>query len=135
VRFRLDRGAALMTVGVFVIVAAGFAVAAFWAKSVVAAVIAVGVVAAALLMAVRPPVVVRLDADGYRSRLRFSSGRFIGAWRDVDDAELTDGLLVLTTSRGRHAFPLRLVGDRRVQLLHAVTEHLNDAHGYRRWLG
>ena len=133
--FRLDRGAALMMSGSCVMVAAVLVVAAFWLSSMTAGVLAAlaGIVAG--WYAVLPPVVLRLDDEGYRSRLQFSSGRFAGAWADIEDAELTEGLLVVSSESGQQAFPVRLVGRQRVQVLTTFSEHLNAAHGYRRWLG
>jgi hypothetical protein len=134
-KFRLDRAAALATAGVLVMVAAVFAAIAFWFSSVIVAALAIAAGIIALVYAVRPPTVLRLDAEGYRSKVRFSTGRFEGTWTEVQDAGLADGLLVLSTGSGRLAFPLRLVGRQRVQVLQAFNDHLNAANGYRRWLG
>ncbi len=132
--FRLDRGAALTTAGVFILVAAPLAAAAFWWSSWLLAAGAVTCGIVALIYAVRPPVLLKLDADGYRSPMRTSSGRFAGSWTDVDDAEVSDGLLILTTAEATQTFPLRLVGRQRVQVLKAFSEHLDAANGYQRWL-
>jgi len=133
--FRLDRAAALVTSGVLVIVAAVFAGAAFWLSSAIPAALAIAALAIAVIYAVRPPVVLRLDAAGYRSKVRFSTGRFEGIWTEVEDAGIADGLLILSTATDRMAFPLRLVGGQRVQVLAAFNGHLNEANGYRHWLG
>jgi hypothetical protein len=101
----------------------------------VAMVIVVIALVAAFWFAMRPPVVLAVDDEGYFSRVRFSSGRFIGRWADVEDAEIAQGHLILTTAAGQQVFPLRLVGDRRVQVLQEIAARLNEAHGYRRWLG
>jgi hypothetical protein len=132
--FRLDRGAALITAGVFVLIAAPLAASAFWWSSWLLAAFAASCGVVAAIYAVRPPVLLRLDAEGYRSRLKFASGRFAGSWADVEDAEVADGLLILTTSDTTQAFPLRLVGRQRVQVLTAFSEHLDAANGYQRWL-
>lgn len=134
VTFRLDRGAALTTAGVFILVAAPLAAAAFWWSSWLLAAGAVTCGIVALIYAVRPPVLLKLDAVGYRSPMRSSAGRFAGTWADVDDAEVSDGLLILTTSAATQTFPLRLVGRQRVQVLTAFSEHLDAANGYQRWL-
>lgn len=133
--FRLDRAAALATSGVLVLVAAVCALAAFWLSSAIATALAVAAIVIAGVYALRPPVVLRLDEKGYRSKLRFSTGRFEGTWTEVEDAGIADGLLVVSTSSGRRAFPLRLVGRQRVQVLTAFNDHLNEANGYRPWLG
>jgi hypothetical protein len=133
--FRLDRAAALATSGVLVMVAAVCAVAAFWLSSAIATAIAVAALVIGGVYALRPPVVLQLDPEGYRSKLRFSTGRFEGIWTEVEDAGIADGLLILSTATGRSAFPLRLVGRQRVQVLTAFNDHLNEANGYRRWLG
>ena len=132
--FRLDRGAAFITAGVFVLIAAPLAAVAFWLSSWLLAACAASCGVVAAIYAVRPPVLLRLDEQGYRSRLRFSFGRFAGAWTDVEDAEVADGLLILTTAGATQAFPLRLVGRQRVQVLTAFSEHLDAANGYQRWL-
>ena len=134
-RFRLDRAAALATAGVFVLVAAVAAGVAFWLSSTILGAIALAALGIAALYAVRPPVVLKLDEAGYSSRVRFESGRFVGVWSDVEEAEVVEGFLVLSTTEGQRAFPLRLVGGQRVQVLAAVNERLNEANGYRRWLG
>lgn len=130
-KFRLDRSAALATAGIFVLVAAVAAGAAFWMSSTILGAIAVAGVGIAAVYALRPPVVLKLDAAGYGSRVRFESGRFVGTWRDVEEADVADGFLLLSTNGGQQAFPLRLVGGQRVQVLKAVNERLNDANGYR----
>lgn len=132
--FRLDRAAALATSGVFVLVAGVCAGVAFWLSSVIVGAISVAAVGIAAVYALRPPVVLKLDADGYNSPVRFESGRFVGRWRDVEEADVVEGFLVLSTEGGQRAFPLRLVGGQRVQVLAAVNERLNEANGYRPWL-
>ena len=129
--FRLDRAAALATAGIFVVIAAVAAGAAFWLSSVIAGALALAALGIAALYAFRPPVVLRLDGEGYSSRVRFESGRFVGDWRDVEEAGVAEGFLVLSTKDGQRAFPLRLVGGQRVQVLAAVNERLNAANGYR----
>jgi hypothetical protein len=133
--FRLDRAAALVTAGVLVMVAAVCVGAAFWLSSAIPAAFAAAALVVAAIYAVRPPVVLRLDAGGYRSKVRFSTGRFEGIWTEVEDAGVADGLLILSTATDRSAFPLRLVGGQRVQVLAAFNDYLNEANGYRRWLG
>jgi len=130
-KFRLDRGAALATAGVFVIVAAVATGAAFWLASAIIGAVAVAALGIAAVYAFRPPVVLKLDESGYASRVRFASGRFVGSWSDVEEAGVVDGFLVLSAHGGQQAFPLRLVGGQRVQVLRAVNERLNDANGYR----
>jgi hypothetical protein len=130
-KFRLDRAAALATTGVFVVIAAVCAGAAFWLSSTILGAVAIAALVLAAVYALRPPVVLKFDEDGYTSRVRFQSGRFVGAWRDVEEAGVDDGFLVLSTSRGQFGFPLRLVGGQRVQVLKAVNERLNEANGYR----
>ena len=130
-KFRLDRAAALATAGVFVVIAAVCAGAAFWMSSPIVGAVAIAALAIGAIYALRPPVVLRLDDDGYSSRVRFQSGRFAGLWRDVEEAGVVEGFLVMETKDSQRAFPLRLVGGQRVQVLAAVNERLNDANGYR----
>lgn len=133
--FRLDRGAAMAAAGVGVLASGVLVLIAFGFGWPLAGWLAGIVAVCSVWMALRPPVVVRLDSEGYRSRVRLSSGPFTGTWTDVTDADLRDGALILRTSQGDRAFPLRLVGDRRVQFLTAVSSALDAANGYRRWLG
>ena len=130
-KFRLDRAAALTTSGVFVLIAAVCAGATFWLSSTLLGAAAVVALTIAGVYAVRPPVVLKLDADGYASRVRFTSGRFVGTWAEVEEAGVVEGFLVLSKNDGQSTFPLRLVGGQRVQVLRAVNELLNDANGYR----
>lgn len=130
-KFRLDRAAALATTGVFVVIAAACTGAAFWLSSPIVGAVAIAALGIGAVYAVRPPVVLRLDDDGYSSRVRFQSGRFVGQWRDVEEAGVVEGFLVMETKDSQRAFPLRLVGGQRVQVLAAVNERLNDANGYR----
>jgi hypothetical protein len=132
--FRLDRGTALMAAGILVLIAAPAAALAFWWSSWLMAGCAAILMIVAAINAFRPAVLLRLDAEGYRSRLRFSSGRFAGSWTDVENVEVADGLLILTTADGTQVFPLRLVGRQRVQVLTAFSERLDGANGYQRWL-
>lgn len=142
--YRLDRATALITTGVC-LVGAGIAVLVAsvlvgrddplrW-LGVVAGGIAVVLLVAAARFAVVPPVVLRLDAEGFASRARSTSERLAGRWRDVDDVTAGEGVLRLTTSDGRtQQFAMRLVGSaERVRLVHEVYERLNAAHGYRRF--
>jgi hypothetical protein len=130
-KFRLDRAAALATAGVFVVIAAVCVGAAFWLSSMIVGAVAIAALGIAAVYALRPPVVLKLDDDGYSSRVRFESGRFVGTWSDVEEAGVVEGFLVMETKDSQRAFPLRLVGGQRVQVLAAVNERLNDANGYR----
>ncbi len=141
--YRLDRSVALVTVGVQLVVAAVAVFAAFtlaprddavrWA-GYLAIVVLVLALTGALRFAVRPPVLLRLDADGYRSRARSPEGAFAGRWLDVEDVEVTDETLCLRTTDGAvRRLPLELVGRARRPLLRDVHERLNTAHGYRRF--
>ena len=140
-RYRLDRAAALIVAGVDLLLAAALVAPAFWLRDEAGvagvigqacAVLAGVSLAVALWFVLRPPVVLRADAEGYHSRINFSSGRFSGSWSDVDNAQVANGMLVLTTSQGQQAFPLRLVGGQRVQVLRELNALLDAAHGYRR---
>lgn len=139
--YRLDRAAALIVAGVDIVVAAVLVAPAFWlfdesgplgVLGRVCAGLGGAAVVVALWFAIRPPVVLRADTEGYRSRINFSSGRFRGRWAEVENAAVTNGMLVLTTSGGQQAFPLRLVGEQRVRILAELNALLDEAHGYRR---
>lgn len=139
--YRLDRAASLVVAGVDLVLAALLVAPAFWlwgAPGVAGVVgqVCAGVATAAVLVALwftmRPPVVLTVDGEGYRSRITFSSGRFRGRWVDVENAQVANGMLVLTMPDGQQAFPLRLVGEQRVRLLTELNALLDAAHGYRR---
>ena len=99
-------------------------------------------IAAALLVLVsvvlllRPPVVVRLDADGYRLGRVPQGGVRKAQWREVTSASTTDSThgrtLVISIEGAHSAIPLLLVAGQAAQLQHEVNERLNHAHGYRR---
>jgi hypothetical protein len=141
--YRLDRAAALVTVGVCLVVAAAAVFIAFLLAPVDGAVRWIGYVAigvavlalgAALRFALRQPVVLVLDDDGYRSRSRTAGTPFAGRWLDVDDVTVTDDILRLgLTEGGEQRFGLELVGHDRMRLLRELHERLNTANGYRRF--
>jgi hypothetical protein len=131
--YRLDRSVALVTVGVCLVVSAVAVFVAFvasdWLRVVAVAVAAVAVLVA-LRFALRPPVVLRLDADGYRSRSA------TGRWLDVEDVTFSDDVLRLRRTDGtEQQLPLGFAGASRLALLRDVHEHLNQANGYRRFEG
>jgi hypothetical protein len=129
--YRLDRSVALVTVGVCLVVAAVAVFVAFLTSGwlgLVAVAVAVLALATAARFAWRPPVVLRLDADGYRSRAA------AGRWLDVDDVTVAGDVLRLRlTDGGEHRLPLGFAGSSRVTVLRDVHEHLNEANGYRRF--
>jgi hypothetical protein len=141
--YRLDRGAALVTVGVCLVVAAVAVFLAFLLAPLdnavrwigyLAIVVAVTALVGALRFALRPPVLLRLDDDGYRSRTRSSGGLFSGRWLDVEDVMVVDDVLCLTTTGGLvHRLPLGFVGRERMRLLRDMHDRLNAANGYRRF--
>ena len=141
--YRLDRGVALVFVGASLIVAAVAALPAFlltpldttWQWVGIAAIlIAVAAVVVALRLVVRPPVVLRLDDDGYYSRTRSAGGLFTGRWLDVEDVTVADGVLVFSVAGGdERRLPLGFVGVDRMRLLRDIHDRLNTANGYRRF--
>jgi hypothetical protein len=118
-------------VGVCLVVSAVAVFVAFVASDWLRVVAAVGAVAAVLVaarFALRPPVVLRLDGDGYRSRTA------TGRWLDVEDVTVADDVLRLRLADGaEQQLPLAFAGRARLALLRDVHEHLNAAHGYRRF--
>jgi len=143
--YRLDRSVALVTVGVSLMVAAVAVFVAFLLAPLDGAVRWIGygaiVVAAlalvsALRFALRPPVLLRLDADGYRSRTRSAGGIFTGRWLDVEDVTVSDDVLRLAMTDGaEQRLPLDFIRRERMRLLKDVHDRLNTAHGYRRFEG
>lgn len=143
--YRLDRSVALVTVGVCLVVAAAAVFVAFllaprddavrWI-GYVAIVVLVLALLGALRFAIRPPVLLRLDAEGYRSRTRTPGGLFAGRWVDVEGVTVSDDVLRLAlTSGAEQQLPLGFVGRDRLRLLRDMHERLNAANGYRRFEG
>ena len=130
--YRLDRAPALAAAGGAVVVAALAAFAGFllsWAWLGAVAVLAL-VVAGFVVW--RPPVVVRLDEHGIRTR------RDRERWTDVEDATVTSGELRLTLGPSGDdqrvlRVPLNSVGGRAAELVRETYDRLNTAHGYRRF--
>ena len=143
--YRLDRSIALVTVGVSLVVAAVAVFVAFLLASrpgaerwIGYAAIVVGVLAlvTALRFGLRPPVLLRLDDVGYRSRTRSAGGSFTGKWLDVEDVTVVDDVLRLAlTDGGEQRLPLEFVRGDRMRLLRDVHDRLNTANGYRRFDG
>jgi len=141
--YRLDRGVALVTVGVSLVVAAVAVFIAFllaplesaarWVGYAAIVVVVLSVLVA-LRFAIRPPVLLRLDAEGYRSRTRSAGGSFSGRWLDVEDVTVGDDVLSFSlVGGGEQRLPLGFVGADRMRLMHDVHDRLNIAHGYRRF--
>ena len=143
--YRLDRGVAMMSVGICLVVAAVGVFLAFMLMPLDSAVrwigyAAGGIAAFAIVVAAhygfRPPVVLRLDDDGYRSRIRptRAAGRISGRWVDIEDVTVTDDVLRLTLTEGEEQrVPLEFFGRDRTRLLRDIHDRLNTAHGYRRF--
>ena len=143
--YRLDRGVALMTVGICLVVAAVATFLAFMLMPLDTVVrfigYAAGAVAALAIVvashyAFRPPVVLRLDDDGYHSRARATraSGPFTGRWLDVEDVTVTGDVLRVTLADGvEQRLPLEFFGRDRLRVLREFHDRLNSAHGYRRF--
>lgn len=145
--YRLDPRPGLRLFGLRFVLAAVL-VAAAWVCAVMlgdgagAAIAWVLGVAAALLVIVstvlllRPPVVVRLDDEGYRLGRVPQGGVRKARWRDVTRVETTDSThgrsLVFTLDGAASTIPLLLVAGRAAALQREVNERLNRAHGYRR---
>ncbi|KQY56012.1 hypothetical protein ASD11_16165 [Aeromicrobium sp. Root495] len=134
--YRVDRGAALLMVGVgFVVSAVGVVVAFLLAPrggplGVVGWVFAAIAVVALLVAArfgLRPPVVARLDDVGLRAR-----GTRV-EWIDVEGVDLSTAALRLTTTDGEKVVDLTTLGPRRAELAREVYDRLNAAHGYTRF--
>ena len=142
--YRLERGVALTSVGVCMVVAAVAVFIAFQLAPLASAArwigyVAIVVTVLALLMAlrlIRPPVILRLDDEGYHSRTRSEGGLFTGRWLDVDDVTVTDEVLVFSlVSGGEQQMPLAFFGPDRMRLLRDIHDRLNTANGYRRFEG
>ena len=143
--YRLDRGVALMTTGICLVVAAVGVFLAFMLMPLDSVVrfigyAAGGVGAFAIVVAAhyafRPPVILRLDDGGFHSKTRASrtSGPFTGRWLDVEDVTVNgDVLRVITTDGTEQQLALQFFGARKMPVLREFHERLNSAHGYRRF--
>lgn len=134
----------MLSIGVYLLVAAVAVLVAFWTAQfgswgrVVAIVGGVVAVLALLLgarLAVRPPVVLSLNEQGYRGRVRAAKHLFEGRWKDVRDVQLNSRELRITTvTNEEQIFPLQTIDAReRVAMVREVYDRLNTAHGYTRF--
>ena len=143
--YRLDRGVALATVGISLVVAAVAVFLAFMLAPLdsavrwigyVAIVVAVVAMTTTLRFSLRPPVILRLDDEEYYSRTRTTGGLFSGRWLDVEDVTVADDVLVFRlVGGGEQRMPLGFFGRDKMRLLHDIHERLNTANGYRRFEG
>lgn len=138
--YRLDRAFVMLSTGLCFITAAIAVVISFLTRelgtvgtvlAVVTGVIGALALALALIVNLRPPVVLTLDPIGYRTRGRGGDG----SWKDVQDVAVAEGFLRFTDAAGQTAaLPLQYVDHRRHQeLVREVYDRLNTAHGYRRF--
>ncbi|MGI8433791.1 MAG: hypothetical protein ACR2LE_03510 [Nocardioidaceae bacterium] len=140
--YRLGRANVLRVAGV-----GAAALGLCWVVTALMGLPSAGVVALAVLtgclllatavLALWPPRVLDLDADGYRVRLVRGAGESQAQWRSVDSVETAPVggalCLVVSLSGGRSSvIPLSLLGSRSAQAQREIHERLNAAHGYRR---
>lgn len=143
--YRLARPYALRAFGYHLVVAAVtaflaailFAVDASWVRVVAWVLLAltVLVIADAVRVLVRPPVVVRLDERGIRAG-RGGQSELRAVWTDVESVGYADddGLrrLQITLKDGGSPYvALSPVGARADELIRDVHARMNAAHGYR----
>ena len=90
----------------------------------------------ALRFVVRPPVLLRLDDDGYRSRTRSAGGSSpAGGSTSRTSPWPTTCCVLPSTDGGEQRLPLGFVGRDRMRLLQDIHDRLNTANGYRRFEG
>ena len=124
--YRVDRAHAAVLSGVLLIAAGVLAFLAFVFTSTLLAVLVGVLLLAAAGVVARPPVIIRLDATGFRAR----GAR--GRWDDVTGVHTEDGALVLDGEGGvQHRIGLATVGRRSRELAREVHDRMNDARGYR----
>ncbi|MGH3360262.1 MAG: hypothetical protein ACRDO7_15785, partial [Nocardioidaceae bacterium] len=145
--YRLDYRPGLRMFGIRFVLAAVLVVAAWlcagafdegaglvaaWVLGLVAALIVV----VSILLLVRPPVVVRLDGDGYRLGRVPRGGLRQASWREVTGVTAGNTpygyALVLRAGERTSTVPLLLVAANANRLRHDINDRLNHAHGYRR---
>lgn len=97
----------------------------------ISTVVIAGAVLLAIVLNVRPPVVLTLDPIGFRTRGKGGEGK----WKDVQDVGLADGVLQFTDASGvATGLPLDAIDrTRHAELVAEVYERLNTAHGYQRF--
>lgn len=125
--YRVDRAHVAVLSGVVLIVSGVTALLAFVLASRALGTATVVLLVFAALMALRPPVVVRLDEHGLRSR------RLKVLWSEVTGVRTADEQLVLATDDGERRLKLTAVGRRRRELLTEIRERMNDSRGYTPW--
>lgn len=145
--YRLDHRPGLRMFGMRFMLAAVLVVAAWLcaglfesgAGRVVALVLgglAALIVIGSILRLIRPPVVVRLDSEGYSLGRVPQGGVRRARWSDVTQvtsARTEHGQsLVLSVGERSSTVPLLLVAARAYELQRDINRRLNDAHGYRR---
>ena len=127
-------GPSFIAVGVWwiVLVATG---SPAWVKDFLA-VVTIGLALAGVVFAIRPPVVLRLDKEGYHISFVRGAGNRDGAWVDVTAADLkvvarAPSLVLTMTDGSTGAVPLTLLGKQQGDAQVRVHALLNAAHGYR----
>ena len=139
--YRLDRRFALQIFGRRMILTGAFALAAFLLLSFgglvhtagwVCAGLAVFMILASAWTMARPPLVVSLNAQGFRlGRVAVGDVRR-GHWVEVENVDTDNGRLVFSLDSGQSgAVALMLVPRRATELQRDVHKRLNTAHGYR----
>jgi hypothetical protein len=143
--YRLDRRLALQFFGWRMIFAGVAAMLAFFSFDTgdlgrtvgwILLILTVSFLAAAIKAMAIPPLVVRLDAQGFRLGRSTRSGIRRAHWTTVETAETAEGpagiRLVFRLQSGKSAHvPLVLVARRADELQLDVHTRLNTAHGYR----
>ncbi len=102
----------------------------------VALIFTLALLAAALVMLWRPPLVIEVTADGYRLHHLRGGGVASARWRDVGSAKTQSTpngpVLVIQLSDGRRSLvPLTLLGARAAEVEREIHDRLTVGHGYR----
>ncbi len=97
------------------------------------AAIAVLLIGIATLRLVRPPALITLRADGFRTGRIAGAGTRAAQWAEVEKVDTVGGELVIgLTGDKASRVPLGLVASQAAALERDVHLRLNAAHGYRR---
>lgn len=134
----------MLAIGGCLLVAAAAVLVAFWtaqfgdwgrAVAIIGGVVSVVALVLAARLALRPPVVLTLDDNGYRGRVRAARGVFEGRWKDVRDVSLNSrDLRITTVTNDEQIFPLETIdAQQRRAMVREVYDRLNTAHGYTRF--
>lgn len=135
--YRLDRRFVLQAIGINLLMAAVALslvalVAASWLQ-LPAVLLAAVLLARAVVLWFRPPVVARTDAEGVTLGGPLTVKPVQITWTAIEDVTVDAQQVFLDQGSSVLAFPLAYAGQQGPELLRDVYDRLNTAHGYKRF--